>query len=177
MNHFYDIKSINIENSTNLPFIHFHIHIQTELLFIFQILLFFCFMDAIVCKVVNQFYQTRVIDEFVLRGNAAILKCNLPSFIADFVYVEAWISDDGTEILPNNNDFGRYCKSAVRYFISCTKSVRSESRFPSITPILNPIKTSYFYLAPTIYKLQSNDETYFINLSFKCKFMHFLNAN
>lgn len=56
--------------------------------------------------VVQQFYQTRVIDEFVLRGNAAILKCNLPSFIADFVIVEAWIADDGTEILPNNNDFG-----------------------------------------------------------------------
>lgn len=57
-------------------------------------------------KVVASFYETRVIDEFVLRGNAAILKCNLPSFIADFVYVEAWIADDGTEILPNNDVFG-----------------------------------------------------------------------
>lgn len=56
--------------------------------------------------VVQQFYQARVIDEFVLRGNAALLKCNLPSFVADFVSVEAWISDDGTEILPNSNDFG-----------------------------------------------------------------------
>lgn len=54
---------------------------------------------------VQQFYQTRVIDEFVLRGNAGLLKCNLPSFVTDFVSVEAWISDDGTEILPNN-DFG-----------------------------------------------------------------------
>lgn len=57
---------------------------------------------------VHQYYQTRVIDEFVLRGNAATLKCNLPSFISDFVFVEAWISDDGTEILPNDNDFGLY---------------------------------------------------------------------
>lgn len=57
-------------------------------------------------SVVQQFYQTRVIDEFVLRGNAATLKCNLPSFISDFVSVESWISDDGTEILPNANDFG-----------------------------------------------------------------------
>lgn len=78
--------------------------------------LFFSFMNAFchrkntkLCAVVQQFYQTRVIDEFVLRGNAAILKCNLPSFVADFVYVEAWIADDGTEILPNNNDFGTYC--------------------------------------------------------------------
>lgn len=63
-------------------------------------------LNKIIPKVVQQFYQTRVIDEFVLRGNAAILKCNLPSFVADFVYVEAWIADDGTEILPNNDDFG-----------------------------------------------------------------------
>lgn len=73
-------------------------------------------------KVVQQFYQTRVIDEFVLRGNAAILKCNLPSFIADFVYVEAWIADDGTEILPNSDDFGTYnCRS----FIVVYKSILS----------------------------------------------------
>lgn len=56
--------------------------------------------------VVQQFYQTRVIDEFVLRGNAALLKCNLPSFVADFVSVEAWISDDGMEILPNDTNSG-----------------------------------------------------------------------
>lgn len=56
--------------------------------------------------VVQQFYQARVIDEFVLRGNAALLRCNLPSFVADFVSVEAWISDNGMEILPNSNDFG-----------------------------------------------------------------------
>ena len=57
---------------------------------------------------VQQFYQTRVIDEFVLRGNSATLKCNLPSFVADFVFVEAWISDDDTEYLPNNDNFGIY---------------------------------------------------------------------
>lgn len=58
--------------------------------------------------VVQQFYQTRVTDEFVLRGNAVTLTCNLPSFIAEFVSVDAWISDDGTEILRNDNDLGLY---------------------------------------------------------------------
>lgn len=71
-------------------------------------IILFRFIDAIRTQVVQQFYQTRVIDEFVLIGNAAILKCNLPSFVADFVYVEAWIADDGTEILPNNDNFGTY---------------------------------------------------------------------
>lgn len=44
--------------------------------------------------VVHQFYQTRVIDEFVLRGNTGVLKCLIPSFVADFVQVLEWISDD-----------------------------------------------------------------------------------
>lgn len=81
-------------------------------------------------KVVQQFYQTRVIDEFVLRGNAAILKCNLPSFIADFVYVEAWIADDGTEILPNNDDFGMMDHDDD-YEIFCSHlKLKTERRFP-----------------------------------------------
>ena len=35
-----------------------------------------------------------------MRGNAAILKCLIPSFVADFVYVVTWIDDEGDEILP-----------------------------------------------------------------------------
>ncbi|KAJ8982888.1 hypothetical protein NQ317_004318 [Molorchus minor] len=46
--------------------------------------------------VVQQFYQGRVIDEFVLKGNTGILKCLVPSFVNDFVQIEAWIADDGT---------------------------------------------------------------------------------
>lgn len=84
------------------------------------------------CAVVQQFYQTRVIDEFVLRGNAAILKCNLPSFVADFVYVEAWIADDGTEILPNNNDFGTYCLQLCSTIenLQIENGFSTECRFP-----------------------------------------------
>jgi hypothetical protein len=44
---------------------------------------------------VKQFYQSRVIDEFVLKGNTGILKCLVPSFVTDFVQVEAWLADDG----------------------------------------------------------------------------------
>lgn len=45
---------------------------------------------------VQQFYETRVIDEFVLRGNTATLKCLVPSFVADFVDVIEWQDDDGS---------------------------------------------------------------------------------
>ncbi|KAF7271148.1 hypothetical protein GWI33_015954 [Rhynchophorus ferrugineus] len=46
--------------------------------------------------VVNQFYETRVTDEFVLKGNTGILKCVVPSFVTDFVHIEAWVADDGS---------------------------------------------------------------------------------
>lgn len=38
-------------------------------------------------------------SEYVMRGNAAIIKCLIPSFVADFVHVVAWINEDGTEIV------------------------------------------------------------------------------
>uniref|UniRef100_A0A182I5H3 Uncharacterized protein n=1 Tax=Anopheles arabiensis TaxID=7173 RepID=A0A182I5H3_ANOAR len=51
-------------------------------------------------NVVHQYYQTRLTDEFVLNGNAAILKCLIPSYISDFVFVDAWLTDEGEEYLP-----------------------------------------------------------------------------
>lgn len=52
--------------------------------------------------VVNQFYNAEITTEYVMRGNAAILKCLIPSFVADFVHVTAWINDEGDEIIPGN---------------------------------------------------------------------------
>lgn len=50
-------------------------------------------------------YQAEVVSEYVIRGNTAVLKCNIPSFVADFVRVEAWIGSDGTEF-TSTTDFG-----------------------------------------------------------------------
>lgn len=52
--------------------------------------------------VVQQFYETRVIDEFVLRGNTATLKCLVPSFVADFVDVIEWMAEDGSTYTANS---------------------------------------------------------------------------
>lgn len=54
--------------------------------------------------VVQQFYEARVIDEFLIRGNTAILKCLVPSFVADFVDVIEWRADDGTSYLASDHD-------------------------------------------------------------------------
>lgn len=59
-----------------------------------------------VFPVVNQFYQTDGENEYVIRGNSAILKCKVPSFIADFVFVEAWIDSDGNEYHYDSEELG-----------------------------------------------------------------------
>lgn len=44
--------------------------------------------------------------EYVMRNNAAIMRCSVPSFVADFVYVAAWVDSDGKEYVPSNNFSG-----------------------------------------------------------------------
>ncbi|XP_039283556.1 Down syndrome cell adhesion molecule-like protein Dscam2 isoform X23 [Nilaparvata lugens] len=51
--------------------------------------------DVNVRAVVEQFYQSEVNNEYVIRGNAAVLKCSIPSFVADFVTVISWQDDAG----------------------------------------------------------------------------------
>jgi len=53
--------------------------------------------------VVNQFYGADILMEYVIRGNAAVLKCSIPSFVADFVRVESWIDEEGTELRASEN--------------------------------------------------------------------------
>lgn len=45
--------------------------------------------------VVSQYYVTEAENEYVIRGNAAVMKCKIPSFVADFVLIDSWITDDG----------------------------------------------------------------------------------
>lgn len=52
---------------------------------------------------VNQFYDAEIIKEYVMRGNSAIVKCSIPSFVADFVHVIAWVDEDGIEFVGSSN--------------------------------------------------------------------------
>lgn len=59
----------------------------------------------LIFAVVNHYYEAEVVSEYVIKGNTAVLKCNIPSFVADFVRVESWIGSDGSEWSPTT-DFG-----------------------------------------------------------------------
>lgn len=57
--------------------------------------------------VVNQKYEAEILTEYVILGNSGILKCSIPSFVADFVQVESWISNDGvSHSVSEKNNYG-----------------------------------------------------------------------
>ncbi|XP_076374936.1 Down syndrome cell adhesion molecule 1 isoform X27 [Megalopta genalis] len=69
--------------------------------------------DVNVRAVVTQQYQPEILTEYVIRGNSAILKCSIPSYIAEFVTVEAWIREDGEVYLPEDPAIGQDGKYLV----------------------------------------------------------------
>ncbi|XP_051153606.1 cell adhesion molecule Dscam2 isoform X31 [Leptopilina boulardi] len=64
--------------------------------------------DVNVRAVVHQYYQSEVNNEYVIRGNAAILKCSIPSFVVEFVQVVGWQDDQGNSFDPVNDNDGKY---------------------------------------------------------------------
>ncbi|XP_036333527.1 Down syndrome cell adhesion molecule-like protein Dscam2 isoform X35 [Rhagoletis pomonella] len=59
--------------------------------------------DVHVRAVVSQFYITEAENEYVIKGNAAVVKCKIPSFVADFVQIEAWVDEEGVELWRSNS--------------------------------------------------------------------------
>lgn len=55
--------------------------------------------------VVHQPYEAEADNEYVIRGNSAIMKCEIPSFVADFVSVTHWVDSTGKSFYPDN-DYG-----------------------------------------------------------------------
>lgn len=56
--------------------------------------------------VVSQFFVTEAENEYVIRANSAIMKCKIPSFVSEFVYVDQWVADDGTIYRPGEQEYG-----------------------------------------------------------------------
>lgn len=53
----------------------------------------------------SQAYTVNLVEENVLRGNAAIFKCLIPSFVTEYVSVASWIiSEDNEEKEIKIND-------------------------------------------------------------------------
>ncbi|XP_044018843.1 Down syndrome cell adhesion molecule-like protein Dscam2 isoform X45 [Aphidius gifuensis] len=64
--------------------------------------------DVNVRAVVVQYYEAEVVSEYCLKGNAAIIKCTIPSFVAEFVSVESWVGSDGSKYIASDDYDGKY---------------------------------------------------------------------
>ncbi|KAH7954796.1 hypothetical protein HPB49_021869 [Dermacentor silvarum] len=54
--------------------------------------------------VVRQKYSAEVYDEFVISGNTAVMRCQVPGYVTDFVTVTSWIEEPtGNVIKPGIN--------------------------------------------------------------------------
>ncbi|XP_071041968.1 cell adhesion molecule Dscam1 isoform X3 [Parasteatoda tepidariorum] len=58
--------------------------------------------DVHIGAVMPQRYAVEMHDEFVLKGNTAVLKCHVPGFVKDYVIVEAWIKDSMEKVDPSS---------------------------------------------------------------------------
>lgn len=45
----------------------------------------------------SQAYTVHLVEENVLRGNSAIIKCLIPSFVTEYVSVASWIISEGED--------------------------------------------------------------------------------
>ncbi|XP_053612865.1 cell adhesion molecule Dscam1 isoform X49 [Plodia interpunctella] len=57
---------------------------------------------------VTQHYDTDVNKEYVIMGNSIVLKCQVPSFVADFIEVLSWHTDENEDFTHGNNYEGKY---------------------------------------------------------------------
>ena len=66
--------------------------------------------------VVTQDYDTDLLKAFVIYGNDALLKCEIPSFVADFVSVESWIDNEQNQyFISMNNNYGKISAKYIFY--------------------------------------------------------------
>jgi len=60
--------------------------------------------DILFLLVVTQFYDTDVNKAYAIRGNSVIIKCETPSYVADFLTVVSWHTDNGDVYYPGDNN-------------------------------------------------------------------------
>lgn len=46
----------------------------------------------------KQHYEAHILPESIIVGNDGILKCSIPSFVADFVSIVSWVDSEGNEL-------------------------------------------------------------------------------
>lgn len=54
--------------------------------------------------VIAQYYDVDVNKEYAIRGNSILMKCQIPSYVADFVRIESWHTDQNQSFYLNSTE-------------------------------------------------------------------------
>ena len=75
-------------------------------------------------------YKTSGGDEqYVILGNDVLLKCNIPSFVADFVAVTGWLDSEGTEYLIQSKYGNLVMITVITVYKESTSLIKSKICF------------------------------------------------
>lgn len=77
---------------------------------------------------VAQYFEVQVYDQFAIRGNAAIFKCQVPSFVADHVDVVSWIDSNGGSYVADGQSYGTKLKTNISSRTQYSPSVAGRRR-------------------------------------------------
>ena len=58
----------------------------------------------------EQGYRTEPSNEDIVLGNDALMKCKIPSYVADMVEVVGWVNSEAAEYRVNNN-YGKFIET------------------------------------------------------------------
>ena len=90
-------------------------HSLSNKILMFKVLLLF---SSDLQLAVRQTYETEADNEYVILGNSAIMKCEIPSFVSDLIEVSSWQDDSGHIYQANDNTYGKlYDKSMIHMII------------------------------------------------------------
>ncbi|KAL1428770.1 hypothetical protein MTO96_002491 [Rhipicephalus appendiculatus] len=62
----------------------------------------------VICRVLRRRYDVKVYEEFVIKGNTAVLRCHVPEFVREYVTVTAWLIDETVKISAGFHRGDRY---------------------------------------------------------------------
>ncbi|XP_076619182.1 cell adhesion molecule Dscam2 isoform X3 [Colletes latitarsis] len=64
--------------------------------------------EITVKAVVRQKYEVQVRDAYVLAGNTGVLRCEIPTYVKEYVAVTSWVQDSAFNIFPTPKSDGKY---------------------------------------------------------------------
>ena len=86
--------------------------------------------------VISQDFKVHVdFESYVILGNDALLKCDIPSFVSDLVDIFGWIDNEGTEYLANSFNSGTLIFVLDTFFKNGRKTPKIISQSPWIIGI------------------------------------------